>query len=103
MLITCKCTSLYKELYCDANESPNLITTLASFVFMIARYYHVHGFHVDRCLPSPPSLVAVVNDPLCCYDLDLGGPSLAPLVLVVVCNPPTHDPHVDHYFLFPPF
>jgi hypothetical protein len=24
-------------------------------------------------------------------------------VLVVVCNPPTHDPHVDHYFLFPPF
>ncbi len=80
-----------------------LVTTLASFVFTIAHNYLGHNFHVDRCFPCLLSIVATINDFFCCYDLDLGGPSFAPLVLVVVPDLPTHDPHVDHHLLFPPF
>ncbi len=72
-------------------------------MFTIVHDYLGHDFHIDHCLPSPPFLVAVVNEPLCCYDLDLGGPSLAPFVLAGVCNLPTHDPHVNCHLFFPPF
>ncbi len=72
-------------------------------MFTIVHNYPGHGFHVDRCFPFLPSLVVVVNDPICRYDLDLGGPSLAPIVLAVVRDPPIHDPHVDHCLFFPPF
>ncbi len=36
-------------------------------------------------------LAATASDPLGCCDLDLGGPSLASLMLTTICNLPNHD------------
>jgi hypothetical protein len=50
-------------------------------------------------------LVVVVNDPLGCHDIDLGGLSLASFMLaflVVACDLLGHNPHVDHHLPFPP-
>jgi len=99
MLITCKCTPFYKKLDCDVkSEPPYLVTTFASFVFTIACNHLGHGLHVDCHFPSPPFLVTFP----CHCDLDLGGPSLAPLMFVAIHNPPTHDLHVDCHLLSPP-
>jgi hypothetical protein len=104
MLITCKCTPLYKKLDCNAkSKPPYLITTLTSFLFTIAHDCPGHSLHVDHCLPFLTSLVIVVNNLPCCFDLDLGGPSFTPLVLATTRNSPIHDPHVDCCLLSFPF
>jgi hypothetical protein len=50
-------------------------------------------------------LIATASNLLshCGYDLELGGPSLASLVFVVVFDLLGHDPDVDHHLPFPPF
>ncbi len=105
MLITCKCTSLCKKLDCDVkSEPPYLVTTFAFFVFTTIHDRVSHSLHVDSSLPFLPSLIVAINNPPCCCDIDIGGPSLAPLVLTVACDLPTHDPtHVDRLLLSPPY
>jgi hypothetical protein len=64
------------------------------------------GLYVDCCLLSPPWLQSSANDPFGHRDLDLGGFSLAFLVLAFLtsaCNPLGHSPHVGHHLVSPPF
>ncbi len=50
-------------------------------------------------------MLIVVNDPFGHCDLDLGGLSLASLMLAFLattCNPLDHSPHVDYRLPLPP-